>query len=207
MSNTTLDKLFEGLSGGAGGGAPDLGSLIGLAFEPAASLASTVAHAVSNTSAPATANNSGSSAGSTILSIASTVLESGLGLVPLVSGLLGLFGGGGSPAPPPLVKYAMPERINFTGADTGSGISDADYDQMGLARAYSGTPNGSGTPPAVTAAGGGGATSSGSAGPQITVNVQAMDSQSFLDHSADIAQAVRQAMLNLNPINDVVNEL
>ena len=31
---------------------------------------------------------------------------------------------------------------------------------------------------------------------QITVQVQAMDSQSFLDHSNDIAQAVRQAMLN-----------
>ena len=30
---------------------------------------------------------------------------------------------------------------------------------------------------------------------QITVQVQAMDSQSFLDHSNDIALAVRQAML------------
>jgi hypothetical protein len=34
-----------------------------------------------------------------------------------------------------------------------------------------------------------------------------MDSQSFLDRSQDIAQAVRQAMLNLSSINDVVNEL
>jgi len=43
--------------------------------------------------------------------------------------------------------------------------------------------------------------------PQITVNVQAMDSQSFLDHSNEIAQAVRAAMLNLNSITDVVNDL
>jgi hypothetical protein len=34
-----------------------------------------------------------------------------------------------------------------------------------------------------------------------------MDSQSFLDHSSEIAQAVRQAMLNLSFINDVVNQL
>ena len=43
--------------------------------------------------------------------------------------------------------------------------------------------------------------------PQITVNVQAMDARSFLDRSSDIALAVRDAMLNLNSINDVVNEL
>ena len=42
---------------------------------------------------------------------------------------------------------------------------------------------------------------------QITVQVQAMDSQSFLDHSDDIAQAVRQAMLNMSSLNDVVSNL
>jgi hypothetical protein len=42
---------------------------------------------------------------------------------------------------------------------------------------------------------------------QITVNISAMDSQSFLDRSNDIANAVRLAMLNLHPINDVVADL
>lgn len=42
---------------------------------------------------------------------------------------------------------------------------------------------------------------------QITVNVQALDAQSLMDRSSDIAAAVRNAMLNLNPINDVVNDL
>jgi hypothetical protein len=42
---------------------------------------------------------------------------------------------------------------------------------------------------------------------QITVQVNAMDSQSFLDHSQDIARAVRQAMLNSNSLNDVVSDL
>ena len=42
--------------------------------------------------------------------------------------------------------------------------------------------------------------------PQITVQVQAMDSRSFLDHSNDIALAVRQAMLESSVLNDVVRE-
>jgi hypothetical protein len=41
----------------------------------------------------------------------------------------------------------------------------------------------------------------------VTVNVSAMDSQSFMDRSNDIASAVREAMLNLHPINDVVANL
>jgi hypothetical protein len=34
-----------------------------------------------------------------------------------------------------------------------------------------------------------------------------MDSRSFLDHSDDIARAVRDAMLNMHALNDVVSEL
>lgn len=50
--------------------------------------------------------------------------------------------------------------------------------------------------------------SSGAAqGQSILVQVQAMDSQSFMDHSSDIAQAVRQAMLNMHSVNDVIAEL
>lgn len=44
-------------------------------------------------------------------------------------------------------------------------------------------------------------------GQSILVQVQAMDSQSFMDHSSDIAQAVRQAMLNMHSVNDVIAEL
>ena len=45
------------------------------------------------------------------------------------------------------------------------------------------------------------------AAPQVTVNVNAMDSQSFMDRSTDIASAVREAMLNMHPINGVVANL
>lgn len=130
--------------------------------------------------------------GGTVESIASTVLKSGLGLVPLIGGLLGLFGGGDSPEPAPLVKYAMPSSIAFQGADTPSGIGFADYDQMGMPRSYGASAS---------------APSAPSAAPQVTVNVQAMDARSFLDRSSDIAAAVREAMLNLNSLNDVVSEL
>jgi len=43
--------------------------------------------------------------------------------------------------------------------------------------------------------------------PQITVNVSAMDSRSFMDRSTEIASAVREAMLNNHPINGVISDL
>ena len=154
-----------------------------------------------------TGNGGGISAGS----IASTILEGGLGVVPLITGLMGLFGGGSS-TPAQLEKYEMPSSISFTSAESGDGLAAADFDQMGAPRvsgygagieaggstlspAHSGTGNlsfGGGTNPASS---------------PITVNVQTMDARSFLDNSDQIAQAVRGAMLNLSSINDVVNEL
>jgi hypothetical protein len=44
-------------------------------------------------------------------------------------------------------------------------------------------------------------------GQSILVQVQAIDSQSFMDHSNDIAAAVRQAMLNMHSVNDVIADL
>ncbi len=54
----------------------------------------------------------------------------------------------------------------------------------------------------LNSAGGSGATS-----PSIHVHVQALDSQSFVTKSNDIAKAVKSAMLNSHSINDVVAEL
>jgi hypothetical protein len=159
--------------------------------------------------AAATNDQGGISAGA----VASTVLTSGFGIVPLITGLLGLFGRGETQAGAPLVKYAMPRAINFQAAETGRGTTDFDYNQMGMPRANfasdkSGTdPSGrrpGGTPGVTT---GGDGSVAGGQTPQITVNVHAMDSRSFLDHSNEIALAVRDAMLNLNAINDVVNDL
>src|SRR5207249_856589 len=101
----------------------------------------------------------------TLESIASTVFTSGFGLVSLVSGLFGLFGGGSSPEPPPLVKYAMPSPIEFQAAESASGFTNVDYDQTGRPRSYGG--------------GGGGSSAAPAGAPAITVNVQAMDARSF----------------------------
>jgi hypothetical protein len=176
MASTTQDTLWKTFLAIAGSG----GELAGLFGD-----LGTQGNATSKTSVAQPQK-----AGGALESVVQTVFESGLGLVPLVGGLLGLFDGGDDSPPTPLVKYAMPARIAFDAAETPAGIRNVDYDQAGRPRAYSGSA-------AVESA----------AQPQITVNVQAMDARSFLDRSGDIAAAVREAMLNLNPINDVVNEL
>lgn len=147
-------------------------------------------------------NSGGVSAGS----IATTFLEGGFGIVPLITGLLGLFGGG-SDTPPALEKYVIPSAISFESADTGGGLTASDFDQTGAPRSYSPVVDASNGPTG-SGAGSQGGTPAASAGTsQITVNVQAMDAQSFMDYSTQIAQAVRGAMLNLSSLNDVVNEL
>jgi hypothetical protein len=142
--------------------------------------------------------------GNSILSFATSLVGGGLGIVPLVSGILGLFGGGPS-QPPPLEKYVMPDPLHFTEADTGGGMVNADRDQFGAPRLYS-TP-GTGGPQSNPAVSSPTSTPSNQTQPQINVTVHAMDSQSFLDHSTEIAQAVRQAMLNSNSLNDIVSDL
>jgi hypothetical protein len=149
------------------------------------------------------------SGGGSVLSTVFDVFKSGLSVSPVVNGILSLFGGGSAPAPAPLVKYALPAAINFQAAEVNGGIANTDYDQAGMARAYE-APT---VAPASTAAGRptvgetAGGTAANAPAPQITVNVQAMDARSFMDRSNEIALAVRDAMLNLNAINDVVGDL
>lgn len=139
-----------------------------------------------NSSAKGGGGSTASSVGSTIES----VLGFGLGLSPLISGLVSLFGGGGSSQPAPLVPYVAPLPVNAQAGISGStaGAFGVDTADGGLPRAV---PTSSGS-------------SSAAGTTQITVQVQAMDSQSFLDHSDDIAQAVRQAMLQSTTLNDVI---
>lgn len=152
-------------------------------------------------------NSSSGSGGSgtNALSLASSALGGGLGIIPLVTGLMGLFGG--SSEPPPLEKYIMPDQLWLTGADTGNGIQDADYDQFGMPRLYSDATSGTSQQLSSSLSTPSNSSSSSTASSPINVTIQAMDSQSFLDRSSDIAQAVRQAMLTSNSINDVVNDL
>lgn len=211
MARTEQEALFEEFQAIApradaasapedGAGQSSAGTPGEMASEGAATSSGTAGSGERTTSAKA----------STAGSIATTVLESGLGLVPLAGELLGLFGGSDA-APAPLEKYAMPDSNHFVGVDTGSGVSAGDFDQMGMPRLAESDPADIGGGGATAGSGAstnvGASTAGGTTGPQITVNVQAMDAQSFLDRSSDIAQAVRSAMLNMSSINDVVNEL
>jgi hypothetical protein len=126
----------------------------------------------------------GGGIGVTLGTVGLDILKSGFGLLPILGGLFGLFGGGGPESLPPLVRYQMPEAVSYDAAEVDGHMEAGDYSQSGTPRGYG-----------------------GSAATGITVNVQAMDSQSFLDRSSDIAAAVRQAMLNSNAINDLVGEL
>jgi len=137
-------------------------------------------------SATAVSNGgSGVSAGSVLGSIGN-FLGGGLGLSPLVSGLVDLFRGGDSSSPPPaLVPYLKPAPIRLD-----AGVAEA-----------------GGNSPAAIDFAQGRSPRSIAAPAQITVQVQAMDSRSFLDHSQDIARAVRQAMLETTVLNDVIREV
>ena len=147
------------------------------------------------------ATSSQGSGSESVFSEVFNTFKSGLGLSPLLKGIFSLFGGGGDDTKPtPLVKYALPSSIDFQAAEVGGRIVSADYGQNNEARAYRTAPT-QATPAAT------GALTGATSAPQITVNVSAMDARSFMDRSGDIAAAVRDAMLNLNSINDVVSDL
>ncbi len=143
---------------------------------------------VANTQA-VTDNTTNKSVGSAAASVAGGVASSLLGggiLGPIVSGLMSLFGDhNDSQTPAPLTKYVLPAKVDYQGGTQGGNIASVDYDQSGKPRS----------------------TAAAAQGQQITVNVNAMDSRSFLDHSSDIANAVRRAMLESNSLNDVIGEM
>ena len=146
------------------------------------------------------AQSGGKSVASTVGSVASTVLGSGLGLVPLISSLAHLFGGGNSqPAPAPVLRYIAPAPLRLDLGDTSqpnAGITSfapVSYGQNGLPRLT--RPDEPARIPVPAA------------GPQISILVNALDSRSFMDHSFEIAQAVRHAMLNSHSLNDVISDI
>ncbi len=132
-------------------------------------------------------------AGETMKTTATAALKTlgaGLGVAPLASAILGLFTGGGAKNEVELPVYTAPAAIHFQGAaprEASEPIVAVDYGQDALPRSMPATA------PFFM--------------PAVTVQVQAMDSRSFMDHSDDIARAVREAILNANTLGDVVSEL
>jgi hypothetical protein len=117
-------------------------------------------------------------------------LNGGLGFLSLGLQIANLFRGG-KKEPPPLLPSQSPASVDLEVANTDSilaGFPLVSRGQRGEIRA-------------------GERSTAASPAPQVVVNVSAMDSQSFMDRSDDIARAVRDAMLHMHPINDVVGEI
>jgi len=133
-----------------------------------------------------TPKTGGNSVTSTLESAATSLFGGGILGSPILAGILSLFGGGGSSGQTPrLVPFALPPAVGYEGALTAGGqVAPADAGQNGQPRSLAQTNNTS-----------------------VTVQVNALDSQSFLDHSDDIAQAVRNAILNSSSLNDVLANL
>jgi hypothetical protein len=127
-------------------------------------------------------------------------IGSGLTLAPLVKGLLRLFGNRGAKREvPALEKFELPAPIRTEIGLSKNGESYVVDRGAGdrVRRVEDSVP----APlmrPAATAS---------PAATAITVNVQAMDSQSFMDRRDDIASAVREAMLHSHNVSDVVSEI
>ncbi len=115
-------------------------------------------------------------------------LSAGTAFLPLISGIAKLFGGGKTETETVTATYIRPAVVSV---EAGIGYRNAQgevrYDAEGVPRMV--------------------AVSGANSSPQISINVQAMDSRSFLDHREEIARAVREAMLESNALSDVVNDL
>ncbi len=130
--------------------------------------------------------SSGTSTTSTAGSLLSGLFGGTFGLSPILNGLISLFKGSGAPTLQPLVPFTLPPAIQYEGgySATNGQVGAANYGQGGAPRASSPSP-----------------------ATNVQIQVNAMDSRSFLDHSADIANAVREAMLHSNSLNDVIADL
>jgi hypothetical protein len=200
-SASTLGGLAGGVSGAAnnpGSSQQDANNEI---VEQMSSLASQISSlnstqesavsAIQGNTQAVTQNTSSKGSGSSVASQAGSAAESlfggALSLSPLISGLMSLFGGGSSAPSTQMAPFMLPAPVQY---------------QAGV----SGTPGGPVTPVSY-GAGDQPRSQSTSAPTQVTVQVNAMDSQSFLDHSDDIANAVKAALLNSNALGDVISDL
>ena len=197
---------FSGVSAGANtsaasaqeqqqGASKELSDQLSSLVAQTSSLNSTQQAAISalqgNTQAVTQNTSAKGSRGTSAASQAGGILESLFGgmfsLTPIVSGIMSLFGGGSSAQKTEITPYLLPAPIQYEAglsAQGGGAVTPVSYSQGGQPR-----------------------TQAASQAPQITVQVTAMDSQSFLDHSDKIASAVRSALLNANALSDVIADL
>lgn len=133
-----------------------------------------------------------------------TLLSNAFGLAPLVKGLFSLFHRNERNETPEPVRFNLPAPLRTEAAMSSSNIS-VNIDR-GIGDRIRPLRGSDGVVPIETM----GTNRNPAMSPSvnnITVQVNAIDSRSFLDHSDDIARAVRDAMLHSHALNDVVNDL
>jgi hypothetical protein len=186
-------ELAERLLSGAAGGLREEAASLGEKLSELARVSQSQARTIEDNTT-ALAQNTSSRVADAVKSAAGSLgaglgaLSAGPAFLPLVSSIAKLFGGSETETPAPLATYTRPASLRLEAGITSDGASgEIRYDASGMPRLAS----------------------QGSSGPapQIQVNVQAMDSRSFLDHSDEIARAVRAALLESHMLSDVVNEL
>ncbi len=201
LTSSDLSSMVAALLPGSGGQLDESLGTVARNLEGLISASQSQTEAIGGNTQAVTQNTAAQ--GSGVKGVASTVgkVASGLlsvGMLPVISAIKGLFGGGSSSEPPTLVRYTPPAPIRIDAVNpitaNGGWLGQTTRD------------NGAGQPSDRTTPGVSGADSA-IASPQVVVQVQAMDSQSFMDRSSDIARAVREAMLNMHSLNDVVNDL
>jgi len=161
-----------------------LGELTSAAREQTQSTEANTLAVVENSVAQAsgTQGSKVESVGKTILSF----LGSGFGVAQVLNRI---FSGRGEDATVSTVSYMPPSSVSVEAGISGglAGLHPVQYGQNGLARPAAPIQQLTQTP--------------------VTIQVQALDSRSFLDHSNEIAEAVKEALLNSHSLNDVVTEI
>ncbi len=153
----------------------------------------------------ASSKGTSSSGGSTALtpgSLAQTVIggsmSSFLGLGTIISGFMSLLGGSQATTAP-LVKYTLPGSLNKTVVVGANAIHQPGVPNGGSGQIQIGEPAKSTASLSIPTGAGQSAHPSSAQPP--------MNTQWFLDHSNDIAKAVKEAMLHSSSINDVIAEV
>lgn len=138
---------------------------------------------------------------SSALGPVAAVLPGSLPLQVLGGWIGSLFRSGSETAAPEPEIYRQPQSISLDSGFLSSdkAIQAIDYDQTGTPRLVTSSSRPAANAPDALRP-------SVAAAPSIVINVQAMDSRSFLDHSGDIALAVREALLNSHPLGDYLVE-
>ena len=129
---------------------------------------------------------------SSTLAAAGKTLALATGIGPLATGMLKLFGrsSDSSDALPEQTLWSRPARLVVDAAlDGNRNLQPVSYSSDGEVRVAS-AQNQRSSPSL----------------PPVQINVSAMDSRSFLDHSDDIARAVREALLRSSELTDVIAE-